>query len=655
MGKKGKKGKKKSKAQLEEEARLAEEAARIAEEERLKKLEEERVLREQQEAERRAKEEAYFQEESDRLQEESAAFEDYHDNYLNIVSKYNKELDDSIAWNRFASCNKLPDPSDSSQLMDYIRSIGDEKINSFESVFKLCEKNSKILEEVTFKANRALEKQDEEEVARLSDYSHSLRQLTSDLIDKAYAYVLQYASKTPNEKNEFLVCEKSKGLKCGIWININKNPRVKVIEMPDLDIVAEIPKSVALATVAVRILQVPPSISVQRLSKNKYINVGGLISFDLLSLPPTIKKTKTWTVRQVNHLSTNISCLSYPIAPAGTDPSLMRQNSGPIPPIRVTCVLESNLIYKEPEPLVGWWDPDGQTWEQEGISEVTLDKLEDGTHKLSFLTTHLTSLALLQSRTLGFPYTDWFIRPLGGRGSNTVMLTLSTSMGISFEFEVGEGYVKLASAPLKGLSHLENKEMNSRELLNALKECGLNLLPVDEDGEFTELTPKDKEVEYGVCEEMASICRSFLISSSKWNKEAGSGVCLARISEILDFGRTMIQDVTRIFDKEKTEPPRSVSVAYKNKKGVTFVNALNSHEKYNGLLDPIDNPSIFGEIHYSMLTLLEGSKTQGIAGTADNYNIMAQAETLSYCRTTSPILCNTLADLLYSLRIFSFS
>lgn len=571
------------------------------------------------------------------------------------MDKHNRSFDEDIQWNRFVNCVRLPDPGDDSQIMDYIRSIGNEHINSFESVFKLCDKNSDILEEVTFKGDRATERQDAELVEKLQEYQNSLRTLTSDLIDKAYSYVLQYAAKTPNEKNEFQVCKMNKGLKCGMWININKNPRVKVIEMPDLDIVAEIPKSVALATVAVRILQIPPSIAVKLLSKNKYANIGGLISFDLLSLPPTSKKTKTWTVRQVTHLSTNISRLSYPIAPAGTDPSLMRANAGPIPPIRVTCNLESNMIYKEQEPVVGWWDNDSQTWEQEGISEVTLEKLENGSHKLSFLTTHLTSLALLQNRTLAFPYADWFVRPIGERGNSTVAFTLNTAMGLTFEFEVGEGYVKLLSPGLPELSHLINKESNARVILNALKDCGLNLMPIDADAEFAEVTIKDKEVEYAACAEIASICSSFLISSSKWNNAAGTGVCLARISEIQDFGRTMVQDVNRIFTKEKTEPPRNVSVVYKNAKGVTFIDALNSKEEYVDLPDPIDNPSIFGEIHFNLLALLAGSQTEGIAGTTENFNHQAQSETLSHCRSTSPILCNTLAGLLYALRIFSFS
>ena len=80
-----------------------------------------------------------------------------------MVSKYNRDFDEDIAWKRFASCNRLPDPGDDSQIMDYIRSIGDEKVNSFDSIFKLCEKNDAILQEVSFKENRAQEKQDEQE------------------------------------------------------------------------------------------------------------------------------------------------------------------------------------------------------------------------------------------------------------------------------------------------------------------------------------------------------------------------------------------------------------------------------------------------------------------------------------------------------------
>ena len=64
--------------------------------------------------------------------------------------------------------------------MDYIRSIGDEKVNSFDSNFKLCEKNDAILQEVSFKENRAQEKQDEQEYERLRDFGASLRQLTTE-------------------------------------------------------------------------------------------------------------------------------------------------------------------------------------------------------------------------------------------------------------------------------------------------------------------------------------------------------------------------------------------------------------------------------------------------------------------------------------------
>ena len=86
------------------------------------------------------------------------------------MDKHNRSFDEDIQWNRFVNCVRLPDPGDDSQIMDYIRSIGNEHINSFESVFKLCDKNSDILEEVTFKGDRATERQDAELVEKLQEW-----------------------------------------------------------------------------------------------------------------------------------------------------------------------------------------------------------------------------------------------------------------------------------------------------------------------------------------------------------------------------------------------------------------------------------------------------------------------------------------------------
>ena len=43
-------------------------------------------------------------------------------------------------------------------------------------------------------------------------------------------------------------------IKFGLWVNLAKNPRFKTIEIPELGFVSELPKSLALASIAVRML-----------------------------------------------------------------------------------------------------------------------------------------------------------------------------------------------------------------------------------------------------------------------------------------------------------------------------------------------------------------------------------------------------------------
>ena len=650
MGKKGKKGKKKSKAQLEEEARLAAEQARIEEEERLKKEEEERILREEEEAKRKAQLEEFMKQEGERLAEETKEFEDYFKNARFVTDRHRTKVDQETEWGRFVDCVRLPDPRLKSQVMDYIRSIESEHIDTYERAFKIYEKNSGIISEVVKLRLRALDRYDDGLAAIYDSYNEQLCSATLGLLDKAAASLLQNPSEYLNEKNEIQMCKSFGHLKCGLWININKNPRVKSIDMADLGIYTEIPKSLALATAAIRIQVLPPNLMANFTSQNEDMAVGGIITFDLLSLPPTAKRTKTWTIRQVTPLSTNISKLGYPIAPAGTDPSLMRTSSENIPPIRVTCVLEDiGLIYREEQPIVGWWSEEDKSWQQEGISEVTLETMEDGRRKLSFQTTHLTALALLQRRSLSFPYVDWTLRPLGERGNSQVMLTLNTPLGDTFDFEIGEGYVKMCGPEFKECESLLNKEMNGGELLFALKEQGLNIMPQSADLKGPEA--KDSEMEKATCKDLASLCSSFLIASSRWNKDAGSSACLARVSEIKDFGRTLPNDVSKIFTKEKKEPPRHVYTIHRQLKGASFVDARNNYEEYKGLPDPTDGPNLYGEVHLCVLALLSESNADG---TQERYNHTAARESIELCRTASPVLTDTISSFLYGLRLCSF-
>jgi hypothetical protein len=57
---------------------------------------------------------------------------------------------------------------------------------------------------------------------------------------------------------------------------------------------------------------------------------------------------------------------------------------------------------------VGWWDPDVKAWSTEGVSDVILDP---SSSSLSFHTTHLGPLAVIQSRARLLPYAFWCVLP----------------------------------------------------------------------------------------------------------------------------------------------------------------------------------------------------------------------------------------------------
>merc|ERR1740127_278560 len=73
-------------------------------------------------------------------------------------------------------------------------------------------------------------------------------------------------------------------------------------------------------------------------------------------------------------------------------------------------------------------------------------------------------------------------------------------------------------------------------LLTELRDCGLNLLPVDADAEFLEgYTPKCTETQARAYDDLSEIAASYEIASSKHNKPLPSEKALVRVRESDDF------------------------------------------------------------------------------------------------------------------------
>ena len=81
-------------------------------------------------------------------------------------------------------------------------------------------------------------------------YVGKLRGLTARRLDRVSAHLLQHTDDVLDEKS--VVTGQLGSFKYGLWVNVAKNPRLKMIEMPELGVVAELPKSLALASIAIR-------------------------------------------------------------------------------------------------------------------------------------------------------------------------------------------------------------------------------------------------------------------------------------------------------------------------------------------------------------------------------------------------------------------
>ncbi len=91
-------------------------------------------------------------------------------------------------------------------------------------------------------------------VARLHRDIGAFRELASSKLDLATANVIQHADEHSNTRNELLLAYDTGDIQFCMWINLSKNPRVKTIEFGDLGIAIDIPKALALSSVAVRIM-----------------------------------------------------------------------------------------------------------------------------------------------------------------------------------------------------------------------------------------------------------------------------------------------------------------------------------------------------------------------------------------------------------------
>ena len=536
---------KKEKAELAAAQAAEAEAARLAEEARLaaeKAAEEARMAAELKE--RQAAEAAMLAELDARLDSETAANAPLYGAASTALQKEALEAFSQEEWAVYIACDPLPDVQRESSVNTFLTewselpAYGADAMTRTLADCTLCTELMKALQlEAAFSAGRGEAKQ--------ALWQHEIQALLKEemqkKIDGATADFLSRAEEFANMKTlQCLTTIAAMGARFGLWVNLAKNPRMKLIDFDDLNVTCELPKALALASIAVRVVHyasdyitsfAPP----EKLASAEWMTLGGVFEVSLLNLPPPSKKIKGWTMRPVTEMTTSVSRMPYPLPQSdGSAPP-----PGTAPLLKFTYIIDDAVILPEKIDTVGFWDTEANEWSTDKQAVADVEFAYD-TRTLTFHTTSLCSLALLQPTTLELPYKKWIFTP---SGSSSGTLYLSTQR-FEVVIDVSAKGCTLKSPDKPELASILNVPMAAGKLLLRLKGCGINLQPKDADAsKLKKVVPKDVGLEKALHAALTPLVSRYQLAPSRWNPSRGPKKITVRLSK------------SDAFDAEDEAPP----------------------------------------------------------------------------------------------------
>ncbi|XP_054243070.1 dynein axonemal intermediate chain 7 [Indicator indicator] len=248
----------------------------------------------------------------------------------------------------------------------------------------------------------------------------------------------------------------------------------------------------------------------------QFFPVGGVYHIDALQLPPQVKEVKGWTMVKV--LDDGLE--AYPYPPAEAEDTTH-------PPIQITLKLPDHVVYFV-DPVVARWDPVGQQWRTDGISNVVYESQEK---RITFQLGTFSAVALLQEAHLNMPYQAWELRPTG---VDEALLVVTTGFA-TIQIQIKDNQCMLSSVVMEEkdlLSHITGKWLSPVVLRAVLKKAGVNIFPGELSHNYV-CVKKAPLAELGAYQQMALLAPAFAFAWSKWNLEASPEQVVFKVSEHL--------------------------------------------------------------------------------------------------------------------------
>ncbi|KAI7791914.1 putative protein CASC1 [Triplophysa rosa] len=261
----------------------------------------------------------------------------------------------------------------------------------------------------------------------------------------------------------------------------------------------------------------------------QYTPLGGVFYFDVFQIPPQSHIVKGWEMREL--LETGLQIFPYPeLSRVQSSTSVRLDENGAVAflPVGVTVTLPDSLMFLE-EPQVARWDPIGQHWRTDCISETFYDA---EARSISFQMNAFYTFTLLQESYANMPFQSWELRPLG---KDSALFTITGALiEINITVEGKECMLHVENA--KELDHLLGKWMSPSALQKAMKGAGINIFVNEYSDQYVSINSKDPLIEHTVYEQMALMCPAVAFSWSRWNSQCGQEHLVLQACEQLEAG-----------------------------------------------------------------------------------------------------------------------
>ncbi|XP_010573727.1 PREDICTED: protein CASC1 isoform X2 [Haliaeetus leucocephalus] len=249
----------------------------------------------------------------------------------------------------------------------------------------------------------------------------------------------------------------------------------------------------------------------------QFVPVGGVYHIDALQLPPQVKQIKDWSMVEV----LDVGLQAYPYPPEEAEDATYS-------PIQITLRLSDNVMYFE-DPVIARWDPAGQQWRTDGISNITYERQAQS---ITFEMRAFYTIALLQDAHLNMPYQAWELQPTG----TDEALLIVTTVFATIQIQIKGNQCMLSSVVVEEkdvLSYVTGKWLSPVDLRAVLKKAGVNIFPGAYSHKYVSVNKKAPIAEVRAYQQMALVASAFAFAWSKWNLEAGQEQVVFKVSEHL--------------------------------------------------------------------------------------------------------------------------